>query len=317
MLVYRRLEDVPENFGPCALTIGNFDGVHAGHREIMRQVARVAVARGLKASVMTFHPHPMCVVAPSRAPLVISTPEQRAAMMHAEGIDQVLILPFDHAVAQWSPEYFAREILSHKLKARVVLVGEDFHFGHKHAGDTEMLAEFGRHFGFDTELIDPIMVRGQRVSSSLVRDLVRNGRVSKAARMLARPFALEGAVVSGHGVGAKQTVPTLNLGTTSALLPMNGVYITRTTDLDLPRSFDSITNVGHRPTFDGDALTIETFLLSPLTGETPHRIRVDFLRRVRDERKFESPEQLKAQIMRDVSRAQAFFRRLGKWVRVR
>ncbi len=317
MLVYRRLEDVPETFGPCALTVGNFDGVHAGHREIMRQVARVAVARGLKASVMTFHPHPMCVVAPLRAPLVISTPEQRAAMMHAEGIDQVLILPFDHAVAQWSPEYFAREILSHKLKARVVLVGEDFHFGHRHAGDTEMLAEFGRRFGFDTELIDPIMVRGQRVSSSLVRDLVRNGRVSKAARMLARPFALEGAVVSGHGVGSKQTVPTLNLGTTSELLPMNGVYITRTTDLDLPRSFDSITNVGHRPTFDGDALTIETFLLSPLTGETPHRIRVDFLCRVRDERKFESPEQLKAQIMRDVSRAQTFFRRLGKWVRVR
>ncbi len=316
MLIYKRLDEVPGDFGPCALTIGNFDGVHAGHREIMRQVARAAVSRSVKASVMTFDPHPMRVVAPARTPLVISTPEQRAAMMREEGIEQVLILPFDAQVAQWPPEYFAREILSRKLKVSVVLVGEDFRFGHKHAGDTKMLVEFGCQFGFDVELVAPVMVRGKRVSSSLVRDLVRAGRVSKASRMLARPFALEGDVVPGHGIGSKQTVPTLNLATRSELLPANGVYITRTISLDDGRAFDSITNVGFRPTFGGDALTIETFLLSALTGATPGHIRVDFLQRVRDERKFDSPEQLKAQIMRDVARAQAFFRRLGKWVRV-
>ena len=149
------------------------------------------------------------------------------------------------------------------------------------------------------------------VSSSEVRRLVDDGAVSMACRLLGRPYAVEGDVVHGHGVGSKQTVPTLNLDTKSEILPAVGVYITRTTDLEAARKWPSITNVGYRPTFDGDRLTVETFLLAPLEGATPRRMQVEFLRRVREERKFDSPEALKTQIFKDVDRAKTYFRRTG------
>ena len=152
------------------------------------------------------------------------------------------------------------------------------------------------------------------VSTSEVRTRIEGGEVSLAGRLLERPYALSGDVVPGHGVGSKQTVPTLNLHTEAPVLPHNGVYITRTTDPETGRRWNSITNIGIRPTFGGDKLTIETFLLDAFDGATPSRIRVEFLRRVRDERKFESPEALKSQILRDVGRAQAYFRRLARWV---
>jgi riboflavin kinase / FMN adenylyltransferase len=169
-------------------------------------------------------------------------------------------------------------------------------------------------YGFETRLLAPVKWRGLVISTSEVRTRVQNGEVSLAARLLERPYALSGDVVPGHGVGSKQTVPTLNLRTQAQVLPRNGVYISRTTDPDTTRVWNSITNIGVRPTFDGDALTIETFLLDPFDGKTPPRIRVEFLRRVRDERKFESPEALKRQILYDVGRAQAYFRRLARWV---
>lgn len=308
-LGHMTLRDIPANFGPCALTIGNFDGVHAGHREIMRRVVRVAAEHGWKASVLTFDPHPTRVVAPARAPQLMTTPEQRRELMREDGIEQVLILPFDRSVAQWTPEQFVKDLLVDRLGVKLVLVGADFRFGHKQAGDTALLAELGKRFGFKLELISPVIVRGERVSSSLIRKLVQEGRVTRACRLLSRPFSLEGDVVPGHGVGSKQTVPTLNLATPSEVLPASGVYISKTRDLDADRRWQSITNVGYRPTFGGDALTIETFLLQPLTGDTPKRIHVEFLWRVREERKFDSPEALKAQIMHDVGRAQAYFRR--------
>jgi riboflavin kinase/FMN adenylyltransferase len=151
------------------------------------------------------------------------------------------------------------------------------------------------------------------VSSSLIREMVGAGRIARAARLMGRPFELEGCVVSGQGIGSKQTVPTLNLEPDSEVLPLNGVYVTRTRDLDGGRIWDSITNVGVRPTFGGDAVTVETFLLSAFEPPVPQRIRVEFLRRVRDERKFESPEALKAQIFRDVARAQRVHQRLRKF----
>jgi riboflavin kinase/FMN adenylyltransferase len=194
-----------------------------------------------------------------------------------------------------------------------VLVGENFRFGSKQAGNIETLKQLGEKYGFQVEIMPSHIVRGQVASSTAVRDLITAGEVSKACRLLGRPYAVEGRVVSGHGIGSKQTVPTLNLDTAAEVLPARGVYITRTHDLDeAGRSWPSITNAGYRPTFDGDVLTIETFLLRGLGGETPSRIRVEFLRRVRDERKFESPEALKAQILRDVGRAQAYFRRIGR-----
>jgi riboflavin kinase/FMN adenylyltransferase len=313
MRIFRSLEEVPPDFGPTALTIGNFDGVHAGHRRILRRVREVATDNRWKASVLTFDPHPAKIVAPARAPLLMTEPEQRCALMQEEGIDQVLILPFNRDFAQLSPEQFVKEVLVRKLDARAVLVGENFRFGHKQAGDRRVLQELGSRYGFRTEVIAAIKLRGQLVSSSAVRQLVQQGEVARAARLLEKPFALEGEVVPGHGVGAKQTVPTLNLATRCEVLPAIGVYVTRTRDLQRDRSWPSVSNVGYRPTFGGDTLSIESFLLEKLDDPAPRRIRIEFLWRLRPERKFPSPEALKAQILRDAARAQAYFRRLKKW----
>jgi len=307
--VFRGLPEVPEGFGPCALTIGNFDGVHAGHREILRRVVKVAREGGWRAAAMTFDPHPTRVIAPERAPRLMTTPEQRITAMAAEGIEQVLVLPFDATVALWSPDYFVREILVRKLKARAVLVGEDFRFGHKHAGDAALLRVLGAELGFVTEFVPPVIRRGARVSSSRIRDLVETGQVGRACRLLTRPFALEGTVVSGHGIGSRQTVPTLNLKPDFEILPARGVYVTRTRDLTGGMEWRGVTNVGMRPTFNGDALTIETFLLGELGG-TPRQIRVEFLARVRAERKFSSAEALKERIFKDVRSAERYFRRM-------
>jgi riboflavin kinase/FMN adenylyltransferase len=172
----------------------------------------------------------------------------------------------------------------------------------------------GDRFGFETRIVPPVRWRGRLVSSSGIRRAIEAGNVSLAARFLERPYALEGDVVSGHGIGAKQTVPTLNLRTSAQVLPLSGVYITRTADLDAThRRWNSITNVGMRPTFNGRELTIETFLLDPLDPPSPARIRVEFLERVREERKFDTPEALKTQILCDVARTQRFFARLQKW----
>jgi riboflavin kinase/FMN adenylyltransferase len=315
MKVYRSLAEIPPDFGPSALTIGNFDGVHLGHRRILRQLKALAEARGWKPSALTFDPHPTRVVAPHRAPLLMTSPERRAELMEEEGVEQVVILPFTRELAALSPEEFVRGLLVEKLGVRAVLVGDNFRFGNRQSGNVAVLTELGRGLGFETIIVPAVEWRGHIVSSSGVRQLIAAGDAALAARWLQHAYGLEGAVVSGRGVGSKQTVPTLNLATTAELIPKRGVYITRTRDLDDGREWESITNIGYRPTFGAsDELSIETFLLEPLAGETPRRIRVEFLQHVRDERKFDSPEELKAQIFADVRKAQAYFRRAKAWI---
>ncbi len=310
MMIVRSLGSVPSDFGPCALTIGNFDGVHAGHREILRRVTAIARQHGWKAAAVTFDPHPTKLVAPDRAPRLLTTPERRCELMRQEGIESVLILPFTSEIATLSPEEFVREILVNKLQARAVLVGDNFRFGSRAAGTTATLREQGSKYGFEVDVVNPVERRHRMVSSSEIRRLITSGEVALACRLLETPYALEGRVVSGQGVGSKRTVPTLNLDASCCeVLPARGVYITRSMDLAGARQWNSVTNVGFRPTFDGDRLTVETFLLDPLVGADPEKIRVQFLRRLRDERKFDSPEALKAQILKDVTRAQTYFRR--------
>jgi riboflavin kinase/FMN adenylyltransferase len=245
----------------------------------------------------------------------MTSPERRAELMEEEGIEQVLILPFTRELAGLSPEEFVRHLLVDRLGVRAVLVGDNFRFGHRQAGDIRVLTELGQRLGFETVVVPAVACRGRVVSSSGIRELIAAGRVSQAARFLQHPYALEGDVVSGRGVGSKQTVPTLNLATAAELIPGRGVYVTRTQDLSSGRQWNSITNVGYRPTFGQSAeLSIETFLLDPLEGAPPDRIRVEFLRRVRDERKFETPDALRAQILKDVRTAQSYFRRTKAWV---
>ena len=312
-----RLEEAREISQPAAVTIGNFDGLHVGHRRIMRRVVALAREHGAVPTVLTFDPHPTRIVAPARAPKLLTTTAQRCELMRQEGIEQVLVLPFTSELAQLTPEQFVGRVLADGLHAKAVLVGDNFRFGVGQSGDTCTLEELGPKYGFSVEVVHGVKQRGRMVSSSDIRRLIREGNVSLAWRELGRPYSVEGEIVSGHGIGSKQTVPTLNLSTAAEVLPGNGVYISCTEDLDVKRRWDSITNVGNRPTFGGNELTIETFLLSPFEGETPARIRLSFLHRVRNERKFENADALKSQIMRDVGRAQVFFRRCRRWARHR
>jgi len=315
-MIYRDLAAIPDSFGECAVTIGNFDGVHIGHREILRQVVAIASRNGWKSAAMTFDPHPTKLVAPERAPRLLATVEERAHLIERQGVDCVLILPFTESVSKLTPEQFVRQTLVEKVHARAVFVGDNFHFGHKAAGTWRELKQFGAAYGFDVQVVPPVRWRKTIISSSVIRGLIEAGAVSRACRMLGRPYALAGTVVSGQGIGSRQTVPTLNLETEAEVLPKIGVYITRTQDLNSSRAWPSITNIGHRPTFNGHGLAIETFLLAPLEGDAPREIRVEFLRWVRDEQKFENAAALKTQILRDVGRAQAYHRRIREMGRV-
>ena len=312
--IFRSLDEVPAGFGPSAVSIGNFDGLHSGHRAILRRVSEVARENGWNPSVLTFDPHPAKVVAPERAPRLMTTPDQRCDLMREEGITQVLILPFNQEVAHFTPERFVKEILVGRLGVRAAFVGGNFRFGYQQAGDVTVLARLGEQFGFSTEVTHAVSLRGQMVSSSVIRRLTEAGRVELASRMLERPFFLEGKVGPGHGIGSKQTVPTLNLVEYGEILPAVGVYMTETRDLDRNRLWPSVTNVGFRPTFGGSNLSVETHLLEPLAPPSPERIRISFLRHLREEKRFDSPQELKAQILHDAERARAYFRRLKRWV---
>ena len=315
MRLFRSLDELPADFGPCALTIGNFDGVHFGHRRILQRVAALAKARGWKSAALTFDPHPTRVVAPDRTPVLLTSPAHRAELMAEEGIDEVLIMPFTLELAHLSPEDFVRHLLVERLNARAVLVGHNFCFGYRQSGNVRLLEQLGGRYGFDTEIVPAISCRGRAVSSSGIRALLSAGGVALAARLLQHPYGLEGSVVRGRGVGSQQTVPTLNLAPDTGLVPATGVYVTRVFDLGGSRRWDSVTNIGYRPTFGaGGELSIETFLLEGLEGEGPSRIRVEFLWRVRPERKFDSPAALKEQILRDVRVARNYFRRVRRWV---
>jgi len=311
-MIFRSLAETPDDFGPCAITIGNFDGVHLGHRRILRRVVAQAREEFWKSAVLTFDPHPAKLIGPASAPRLLMTLDERARIILEQGIDEILILPFTPEVADLTPEQFVRDVLVDKLKARAVLVGANFHFGKRASGDAETLEELGERNSFETEILESVVWRKRVISSSGIRRLIGEGDVSTACRMLGRPYELRGAVVRGAGRGSKQTVPTLNLDTKAEVLPNNGVYVTRTRECGSAREWPSITNIGYRPTFEGQNRTIETYLLTALEGAPPREIAVEFLRWVRDERKFENAETLKTQILRDVNRAQTYFRRRGQ-----
>ncbi len=307
---YRALDQVPAGFGPSALTIGNFDGVHLGHARILQEVRSLARRNGWRAAALTFDPHPTRVVAPERAPKLLTTLERRLALLEAAGLDAVLVLPFTPEVARLEPEEFVRRVVVEKLGARAIVVGANFRFGRKQSGNVEALRRLGSRFGYEVQVVEPFYCRGELASSSQIRRWIGEGRVARARRLLGRPFAVEGAVVHGHGVGSRRTVPTLNLAPDTEVLPGRGVYVTCTTDPATGRQWPSVTNVGFRPTFGGTELTIETYLLRPLEGPDPERLSVAFWRRLREEKKFASAEELRAQILRDVARTETFYRRL-------
>ncbi|MEZ5399319.1 MAG: bifunctional riboflavin kinase/FAD synthetase [Bryobacteraceae bacterium] len=309
MRVFRTLDEARGRFGPAGVSIGNFDGVHLGHQALFARLKQRCAALGATPSVLTFDPHPARVLAPDRAPKLLSTLDARLRWIAECGVEQAMVLGFTRGFAAMEPEEFVRSVLVDAAGAHVVVVGANFHFGRRKAGTTAVLEQLGAGFGFETSVVEGVRARGRVVSSTEVRGLVEAGDVRLAGRLLGRCFSLEGAVVPGAGIGAKQTVPTLNLAPDSEVLPAPGVYVTRTAEPATGREWPSVTNLGRRPTFGGDALSIESFLLAGFDGIAPARIRVTFQYRLRDERKFESASELKAQILRDAARAAKYHAR--------
>lgn len=312
--VFRSLEEARSRFGPCALSIGNFDGVHIGHQALLSHVLAFARQNNVTPAVLTFYPHPTVIVAPERTPPAICTLEQRIRLLESAGVERILVLPFTPELAQVAPEAFVSELLCNVLQTKAVVVGENFRFGHKQAGTPETLRSLGERCGFISQFVQPVTWRCETVSSSAVRRYVENGNVARAGRLLGHCFSIEGPVVPGHGVGSKQTVPTLNLLPPEGQLIPRGVFITETFESSTGRRWPSITNVGVRPTFGGDELTVETFLLSALDGETPEHIEIQFHRFVRPERQFPDPAALKAQILKDVGRAKSYWRHASNFI---
>jgi riboflavin kinase/FMN adenylyltransferase len=294
------------------LAIGNFDGIHLGHQAIL--CAAVARAREIKAmaTVLTFDPFPQKILRPESAPLRISTTEQRLHCFADLGIDAAVVVPFTHDLAKLLPQEFVDQILVEDLHVRTVFVGENFRFGHKQAGHTRLLVELGEQRGFQVVTIPPVIHKREVVSSTIIRREITAGDVAHAARLLGRPFVLSGKVVSGTGTGRRFTFPTLNLAPEQELLPARGVYVTRTRIEGEPGTRRSVTNIGVRPTFNGSALSVETHVLDPFGETMPTRIEVHFWKRLREEKKFSGPEELRAQIARDIARADKFFTRLRR-----
>lgn len=302
------------NFGHSSvLAIGNFDGIHLGHQAILRTTVERAHALHAVPTALTFDPSPRKVLRPESAPPRLSTNAQRMEWFNALGLEAVVVLPFTLDLARLSPGEFVEQILVRDLHVKAVLVGENFRFGHKQAGDVKLLSELGSKHGFDVVIIPPVVCREEVVSSTIIRREVAEGDVSHAARLLGRPFALTGEVVSGTGTGRKFTFPTLNLAVEQELLPARGVYVTRTCLEGETRSHRSVTNIGFRPTFNGSSLSVETHLLDFQPATTPKRIEVRFWKRLREEKKFSGAEELRGQVAADIARADKFFSRLRRF----
>src|SRR5262245_61223350 len=266
---------------PSVVSIGNFDGLHLGHRQILKTVVRRAGELGVQSVAMTFSPHPIQFLAPDRAPRLISTPEQKIQLMQETGIDVLFIAQFDHAFSRTSPEHFVRQYLIEGLQARSVCIGGNFNFGYRQRGTIQTLREFQSNF--EVIEVPAVRVRGTVVSSSRIRELVDAGEVSGACRLLGRWIQLEGKIAPGAGRGRTMRVPTLNLEPENELIPKVGVYVTRISQ-DSGPFMTSVTNVGFRPTFNETRMTIETFVLNDSVPDTAEKVRLEFLYRLRDEK---------------------------------
>jgi riboflavin kinase / FMN adenylyltransferase len=311
MQVFHTIEAIPSDFGPSIVSVGNFDGVHRAHQTVLRDIAALAKAKRAKSVAVTFEPHPARILRPDSGLKLLTPTPEKLRLLAETGVDAVLLLPFGRDLSLLTPHEFAQAILCNRLHALEVHEGYNFHFGHRAAGNVDTLAEFGREMGFAVKVFDEMTLRGESVSSSQIRRLLSAGRVCRARHLLGRPFAILSTPGRGRGYGSKYTVPTINLSRYDELVPNDGVYITRSRVGD--DCFDSITNVGNRPTFGADSFAIETHLLNfhPINLTADTEVEIFFLQRVRDEIKFPSVEALREQIARDVKRAHRYFHLIG------
>lgn len=312
MRIFRAVEEIPIDLGPTIVSVGNFDGVHCGHRKVLQEVVQRARGIGAKAIAVTFDPHPLRILRPDIAPKLITPQTCKEALLAEYGLDALVVIPFTRDFSMTTAAEFARDILVRKLRAQEVHEGENFHFGHKAQGTTGRLTELGREFGFHVRAYPTMVMRGHPVSSSQIRELISAGKISRARHLLGRVFSITAAPGRGRGYGHKYTVPTINLTRYDELVPGDGVYVTRTR-VD-GETFNSVTNIGKRPTFGDDLFAIETHLLDfhPIDVTSQTEVEITFLQWRRPEIKFPSVEALKEQIGKDVRRAQRYFQLSAK-----
>lgn len=292
------------------VTVGNFDGVHLGHQKMLRDVAERAASLRIPSVVVTFDPHPLKVLRPEEAPKMIQTLRQREQAIEGCGIEAILIVSFTRDFSLTPAERFVRELLLRRLAAREVHVGERFTFGHRKRGNLDLLRRVGAEGGMEVVGIADVTDGVERISSTRIRRLLDEGDVELAARLLGRPYAMDGLVAKGDRMGRKIGFPTINLKPENELLPLDGVYVSTVFLPSFDRTFGCVTNIGRRPTvYEDYATTIESYVLDFSSDVYGEKIRLAFLRRLREERVFPSMLDLTAQIRRDAEETRLYFLR--------
>jgi riboflavin kinase/FMN adenylyltransferase len=301
MRIIRNLDDLTTPIEHAVVTIGNFDGIHLGHREIFRRVVKRSREIGGSSVVYTFVPHPLKVLAPDHAPALISTYAEKERLIEASCIDVLICAPFTRELADLPAHRFVREVLVDKVGVSHLVVGYDYLFGKDRAGDIQLLRRMGEYLGFAVEVLEPIAAGEEVYSSTRVREMIRLGQVSEVVHVLGRHYTFEGKVVHGFGRGAKLGFPTANLKTEKELMPPAGVYAVKVKRGEL--LYDGVLNLGENPTFNAAGYFIEAHILDfegDLYGEN---IRVYFVERLRDEKRFDGPETLISAIQEDIRKA--------------
>jgi riboflavin kinase/FMN adenylyltransferase len=306
MHVFRNLGEIPRSFGHTVVSIGNFDGVHLGHRFILERLKQGAAARSSRSVAVTFDPHPLRFLRPESCPRLITPLETRLELLGDAGIDAVLVLGFTAELSRMRAAEFVTAIVHDALCAVEVHEGANFRFGYRAEGGVADLSELGRALGFEVMIHAACQLRGLTVSSSKIRELLSRGAIRTARALLGHGFFIDSTPAAGRGIGSTLTVPTVNLAPYRELLPPNGVYVTRLRVAG--EWFDAVTNVGNRPTFGADSFAVESHLLDfhPIALDAQTPLRLLFHRRLREERRWPSPEALKEQIMRDVAQAKRY-----------
>ncbi|HET7437629.1 MAG TPA: bifunctional riboflavin kinase/FAD synthetase [Thermoanaerobaculia bacterium] len=302
-----RQTDLPRG---CVATIGNFDGMHVGHQQIVRGVVERARELGRPSAVITFHPHPLSIVAPDRVPQQILTLAQKEEILREMGVDAMLVVPFTHEFSRWTADRFIEEFLVNALQVTEVRIGRDFCFGAGREGNFQKLVAAGAQQGFTAVAVDEVRIRGMRVSSSIVRDAIAKGALRIVSAALGRTYFVDGRVATGRKLGRKMGFPTVNVDPANDLFPRGGVFITTCRFESFSRSFEGVTNIGVRPTlYENYARTIESHILdfdSNVYGDT---VRLYFHKLLRREQQFRSALELTNQIRNDIERSRLWFLR--------
>lgn len=313
----KRLEHLAEPLRNSVLTIGNFDGVHLGHQKIIKEVVKNAKALKAKSVVMTFDPHPVKFFHPEREFHLLTLCDEKAKILEKTGLDILLCVKFDKTFADLEPEEFIKSVLIERLGTKMVIIGKDYRFGKGKKGDIELLKKAGRRYGFRVKVINPVKIKGEVISSSKIRSLIEKGDVQKARIFLGRPYSIEGIVVKGTGRGSTILgFPTANILSGAELIPKKGVYAVKVSlgkdkeGLDKSRDMllDGVMNIGTNPTFGNKELTLEVHILDFNENISGKPIKVYFIQRLRNEKRFPSPRALSKAIKSDIEKAKKVLR---------